>query len=45
MNKTPDADPIIMEYIDPSLEWIVETRLTTVGHDDLGWMELDPQGT
>lgn len=36
LNKTPDADPIVLKDIDPSLKWIMESRCKTFSNDDLG---------
>lgn len=42
LNKTPDANPIVLEDIDPFLKWIMETKLATFEDDDLEWMDLEP---
>ena len=42
VKTTPDENPIILEEIDPFLEWIVESRPTKVAYDDLSWKDLEP---
>ena len=33
MNKRPDTDPIVLDDIDPNLEWVVETQPPKFGDD------------
>jgi hypothetical protein len=41
LNKRPDTNPIVLDDIDPSSEWVEETHSTEFDLDDLGWMGLD----
>jgi hypothetical protein len=43
MNKTPESSNIFLDDIDPSSDWVVETQPTTFDHEDLSWMDLDPE--
>jgi hypothetical protein len=45
LNQIPNVNPIILEDIDISLEWVVESRSIEFEDDGLGWMDLDPQST
>lgn len=39
--QKPDTDPIVLNYIDPSSEWVEETRRAEFYADDLEWMGWD----
>jgi hypothetical protein len=43
MNKTPKSSNIFLDDVDPSSDWVVETQLATFDHEDLSWMDLDPE--
>jgi hypothetical protein len=43
MNKTPESSNIFLDDIDPSSDWVVETQLETFDHEDLSWMDFDPE--
>ena len=43
MNKTPESSNIFLDDIDPSSDWVVETQPTAFDHEDLSWMDLDPE--
>jgi hypothetical protein len=43
MNKTPESNNIFLDDVDPSSDWVVETQPTTFDHEDLSWMDLDPE--
>jgi hypothetical protein len=45
LNKRHDTDPIVLDDIDPTLEWVEESHPTEFDPnydiDDLGWIGLD----
>jgi hypothetical protein len=45
LNKRPDTDPIVLDDIDPTSEWVEESHPTEFDPDydidDLGWIGLD----
>jgi hypothetical protein len=43
MNKTPESSNIFLDDIGPSSDWVVETQPTAFDHEDLSWMDLDPE--
>jgi hAT family C-terminal dimerisation region len=43
MNKTPESSNIFLDDIDPSSDWVVETQPAAFDHEDLSWMDLDPE--
>jgi hypothetical protein len=43
MNKTPESSNIFLDDVDPSSDWVVETQPATFDHEDLSWMDLDPE--
>ena len=43
MNKTPESSNIFLDDVDPSSDWVVETQRTAFDHEDLSWMDLDPE--
>jgi len=42
LNKTPKSSSIVLDDIDPSSKWVVETQRATFDNEDLSWMDLDP---
>jgi hypothetical protein len=44
LNKRPNANPILLDDIDPTSKWVEETHLVEFDHDydidDLGWIDL-----
>jgi hypothetical protein len=43
MNKTREFSNIFLDDVDPSSDWIVETQPAAFDHEDLSWMDLDPE--
>ncbi|KAH9303560.1 hypothetical protein KI387_044441, partial [Taxus chinensis] len=43
LNRRPDTDPIVLDDIDPTSEWVEESQPTEFDPDDLGWMGLDQE--
>jgi hypothetical protein len=43
MNKTLESNNIFLDDVDPSSDWVVETQPTSFDHEDLSWMDLDPE--
>jgi hypothetical protein len=43
MNKTPESSNIFLDDVDPSSNWVVETQPAAFDHEDLSWMDLDPE--
>jgi hypothetical protein len=43
MNKTPESSNIFLDDVDPSSDWVVETQPAAFDHEDLSWMDLDPE--
>jgi hypothetical protein len=43
MNKTLESNNIFLDDVDPLSDWVVEIQPTTFDHEDLSWMDLDPE--
>ena len=43
LNRRPDTDPIVLDDIDPTSEWVEESQPAEFDPDDLGWMGLDQE--
>ena len=43
MNKNPESSNIFLDDVDPSSDWVVETQPAAFDHEDLSWMDLDPE--
>eukprot|EP00253_Pinus_taeda_P006075 PITA_06075 len=41
LNKRPDSDPIVLEDVDPTLDWVVESRPTEFDPDEDLHLDLD----
>jgi hypothetical protein len=37
-----ESSSIILDYFDPSSEWVVETQPPSFDSEDLSYMDLDP---
>lgn len=42
LNKTLESNNILLDDLDPSSDWVVETQLAAFGNEDLSWLDLDP---
>ena len=42
LNKTPESSNIVLDDVDPSSDWVVETQPAAFDNEDLSWMDLDP---
>ena len=42
LNKTPGSQTIVLEDVDPSSDWVVESQPAAFDNEDLSWMDLDP---
>jgi hypothetical protein len=43
IDKTPESNNIFLDDVDPSSDWVVETQPVAFDHEDLCWMDLDPE--
>lgn len=43
MNKTLESNNIFLDDVDPSSDWVVETQPAAFDHEDLSWIDLDPE--
>ena len=42
LSKTPGSQTIVLEDVDPSSDWVVESQPAAFDNEDLSWMDLDP---
>ena len=42
LNKTPQSNNIVLDDLDPTSDWVVETQLATFDNEDLSWLDMDP---
>jgi hypothetical protein len=43
MNKTSESSNIFLDDVDPSSDWVVDSQPSAFDHEDLSWMDLDPE--
>ena len=42
LRKTPGSQTIVLEDVDPSSDWVVESQPAAFDNEDLSWLDLDP---
>ena len=42
LNNTPQSNNIVLDDLDPTSDWVVETQPAAFDNEDLSWLDMDP---
>ena len=42
LNKAPQSSNIVLDDLDPTSDWVVESQSAVFDNEDLSWLDMDP---
>ena len=42
LNNTPQSNNIVLDDLDPTSDWVVESQRAAFDNEDLSWLDMDP---